>query len=312
MMRTLLVGGTDLAVAIAAEMHRSGFSPCAIVGIGRQFKISYAKAPVQNARHGDVGLWAHQHNIPYLESTESKAIGAFAAEHRAEFCLVAGWYHKVPRWLRERFSRGTAALHASLLPQLRGGAPLNWAILSGLSRTGISLFELGDGIDDGPVYMQAPVAIGPRTTIGELVADVEEATLRLIRHALPLIDSGDLTTSPQVGQATYGMQRVPEDGRIDWRQNAEQIDRLIRAVSRPYPGAFTDLDTETIRIWKAHPAATPLVFGIPGQIACVPDHPTPSVVTADGLLILTEVTLANGGDAMPLLLASNNKRLAQA
>src|SRR5262245_21877174 len=140
MMRTLLIGATDLTVAIAGEMHRTGCSPCAVVCIGRQFKISYAKVPVQNARHGDVGLWAHQHGIPYLQSTESKVISVFAAEHRAEFCLVAGWYHKVPRSLREQFPRGTAALHASLLPQLRGGAPLNWAILSGLSQTGVSLF----------------------------------------------------------------------------------------------------------------------------------------------------------------------------
>jgi methionyl-tRNA formyltransferase len=311
-MRTLLVGGTDLTVAIATEMHHNGFPPCAVVGIGSRFKISYANAHVQNVRYGDMGFWSRWHGIPYLESTESKAIGAFAAEHGAEFCLVAGWYHRVPRWLRERFTRGVVGLHASLLPELRGGAPLNWAILSGLSRTGVSLFELGDGVDDGPVYVQAPVAIGPRTTIGELARDIEEATLRLIRDALPLIMSGDLPACPQAGTATYGMQRVPEDGRIDWRQNAQQIDRLIRAISRPYPGAFTDLDGEIIRIWRAHPAATPSVLGTPGQIAHVSQHPTPGVLTANCLLILEEVTLANGNDAMPLLLASNNKRLTQA
>lgn len=310
-MRILLIGGTDLTVAVANEMRRIGHPPCACVGIGSQFKISYANAPVKNARHGDMGYWSDQAGVPYLESTSTDEILAFAVEQKAEFCLVAGWYHMIPKRLRDRFAKGVAGIHASLLPELRGGAPLNWAILSGLDRTGVTLFEMSDGVDDGPVYMQIQFPIGPRSTIADLVRETHLAALHLIGQALPGIASGAISPRRQVGTPTYGMQRAPEDGRIDWRTGAVVIDRLIRAVGRPYPGASATLDGVEIKIWKAIHASEPTVYGAAGQITRLPDHETPSVVTGDGLLIIEEATLADGSDAMPLLLKSNNKRFAQ-
>jgi methionyl-tRNA formyltransferase len=310
-MRTLLIGGTDLTVAVADEMRRIGHSPCACVGIGSQFKISYAKAPVNNARHGDMGYWADQAGVPYLESTNTDEILTFAEEQNADFCLVAGWYHMIPKRLRDRFAKGVAGIHASMLPELRGGAPLNWAILSGLTKSGVTLFEMSDGVDDGPIYLQAPFDIAPRATIADLVRETHLSTLHLIGQALPGVASGAITPRKQVGTPTYGMQRAPEDGRIDWRSSAISIDRLIRAVGRPYPGATATLEGAEVKIWKAQPASEPTVYGASGQIARLPNFQTPAVVTADGLLVIEEATLADGADAMPLLMKSNNKRFAQ-
>lgn len=310
-MRTLLIGGTDLTVAVADEMSRIGHKPCACVGIGSQFKISYAKAPVNNARHGDMGYWADRAGVPYLESTATDEIMAFAIGHKADFCLAAGWYHMIPKRLRDRFPRGVAAIHASLLPQLRGGAPLNWAILSGMTRTGVSLFEMSDGVDDGPLYLQTPFKIDPRATIADLVRETHSATLHLIGQALPGIASGAIAPRAQVGVPSYGLQRASEDGRIDWRASADAIDRLIRAVGRPYPGAIATLEGASVKIWKARPEAAPVVFGAAGQIAQLPNFATPAAVTGEGLLVIEEATLEDGVDAMPLLMKSNNKRFAQ-
>lgn len=310
-MKTLLIGGTDLTVAVADEMSRIGRKPCACVGIGSQFKISYAKAPVNNARHGDMGYWADRAGVPYLESTSTDEIMAFAEDQKADFCLVAGWYHMIPKRLRDCFPKGVAGIHASLLPELRGGAPLNWAILSGMTRTGVSLFGMSDGVDDGPLYLQTPFDIDPRATIADLVRQTHSATLHLIGQALPGIASGAISPRPQVGVPSYGMQRAPDDGRIDWRGSADLIDRLIRAVGRPYPGATATLEGAAIKIWKARPEAAPIVLGAAGQIARLPGYASPAVVTGDGLLVIEEATLDDGTDAMPILMKSNNKRFAQ-
>jgi methionyl-tRNA formyltransferase len=307
-LRTLLIGGTDLTVAIAEKLTGIGHKPCACVGIGSQFKISYSKAPIQNARHGDVGFWSHRNETPYLESADSKEIEAFAGETGADFCLVAGWYHLVPKWLRQRFPFGAAAVHASLLPQLRGGAPLNWAILSGLTATGVTMFSLGDGVDDGPVFGRARFEVAPRATIGGLIRQAEEATLQVLGEFIPAIASGAVIARPQEGIPTYGMQRVPDDGLIDWRCSAELIDRLVRAVGRPYPGATTFLAETAIKIWAARPEGMPRVWGAPGQIARLPEFPEPCALTGNGLLVIEEATLADGDDAIPLLKSSNNKR----
>ncbi len=310
LLRTLLIGGTDLTVAIATEMHRDGFPPDAAVGIGSEFKISYAKNPVPNVRQGDMRRWSRENDVPYLESNDSKAIGAFAAEHKAELAIVAGWYHMVPKWLRDQFPRGVVGIHSSLLPKLRGGAPLVWAILSGVSETGVTLFELGDGVDDGPIYMQTPLPVGPRTTIGELVRQAEIAAVDLVRRGIPEIASGSIAASPQQGTPSYGLQRTPGDGRIDWRQTAEQIDRLVRAVSRPYPGAFTQFNGQEIKVWSARAVSVPEVLGAPGQLARLSEYDKPCVITGRGLLVTEEAALHDGSDAVSLLMASNNQRLA--
>ena len=165
-------------------------------------------------------------------------------------------------------------------------------------------------MDDGPIYGQVAVALGARITIGDLVELAEAASLRLVGEMLPMIDSGAVETKAQTGTPTYGLQRAPDDGRIDWSQSAEQIDRLVRATSRPYPGAFTEIDGRVIRIWSGQPAGTPSIFGKPGQVARVPEHAEPCVVTGSGILVVQEATFNDGTDALSLLKASNNQRLA--
>ncbi|WHZ15586.1 MAG: putative transformylase [Nitrospira sp.] len=308
-MKPLLLGGTDLTAAVAERMRKIGIPPIGVVHVGARFTISYEPAGVTNIRHVDLPAWCDAAGIPHQTYQNSKAVRSFAEALGADFCLAAGWFHMVPAELRAAFRRGTAGLHASLLPRLRGGAPLNWALLSGETETGISLFALGDGVDDGPLYGQERFPIGPRTTIGELVAAAEAGGLALVDRCLPGIAGGELRPRPQTGQPSYCLQRVPSDGWINWAESAERIDRLIRAVGRPYPGAFGYFEGRKLLIWSAEPApASPTVLGAPGQLARVPDQQNPWVVTGHGCLILREVTDTQGTDALTLLRRSGNKR----
>lgn len=309
-MKTLLLGGTDLTLAVANAMSDIGLPIAGLVGVGHSFPISYAAGRVENTRFTDLRVWCESRQIPYLETTKLPEIDVFAKTIEADFCLAAGWYHMLPKWFRDRFSRGVAGFHASLLPNLRGGAPLNWAILLNLPRTGVTLFQLSDGVDDGAIYDQRTLDLTPRQTIGDLADRARELTIEMVRECLPQIASGARQARPQVGKVSYVLQRNPEDGRIDWTRSAEEVDRLVRAVGRPYPGARSRLDGQDIFIWIACAFEDCAVFGAPGQIACIPESEVPCVIAGRGVLAVVEASTERGDNALPLLLKSGNRRFS--
>lgn len=312
MLKLLMLGGTDLSLAIARELVGSGIDLAGVVHLGRSIPISYDKGGIQNYRYGDVAAWCEAKGIPNQAFSDNAGIEQFARDVQANFLLVAGWYHLVPAKLRLLFEHGTAGLHASLLPALRGGAPLPWAILSGAEKTGVSLFALSDGIDAGELYGQAEIAIGQRTSVTELVALVQAASIELVVSCLRSIADGTIKMRKQSGVPTYCLQRTPDDGRIDWRKSAGDIDRLVRAVCRPYPGALTVFEGRRVTIWRSDIAPDTLVLlGQPGQIARVPDVADPVVVTGHGSLIVRAAEV-DGTDAMPVLRKSGNMRFVTA
>jgi methionyl-tRNA formyltransferase len=305
----LLLGGTDVTLAVAQAVHDSGVQLKGIVAIGDSFSISYSATQIQNVRNADLIGWAQQNDVDLIPFTTYEAVlDRFSGEIPA-VCLVAGWYHMVPRRFRGVFTHGCFGFHASLLPKLRGGAPLNWAILSGSKETGVTLFEMADGVDTGLMFGQERFPITPRATIGELVAASRDACATLTRRHLRALLDGSATGRPQEGEASYGLQRTPSDGRIIWGRPRAEIDRLVRAVSRPYPGAFTLLGDERIHIWSTQlPEEAPLVLGSPGQLAILPQFDLPSVVTGDGLLLIAEATGADGNDCLDKLRKAGHKR----
>jgi methionyl-tRNA formyltransferase len=308
----LLLGSTDITLAVAEAVIATGLTLSAIVNVSDQFSISYSDTPVQNVRACDLDRWASARGVGIIPFTHYDDVLGRLDQEMPQVCLVAGWYHMVPKHFRSAFTRGCYGFHASLLPQLRGGAPLNWAILINCTVTGVSLFELTDGIDDGPIFAQERFPIESRSTIGELVLASREACRQLTIQCLPRLLAGTLPGYQQSGKPSYGLQRGPGDGSIDWTLPAEQIDRLVRAVGRPYSGAFTRLGEHLIRIWVSDlPTSPPLVFGAPGQIARVPGCDHPLVVTGEGVLAIVEATDVDGADCLDKLLKSGHKRLAR-
>jgi len=305
----LLFGGTDVTLAVAEAVLAAGAKLAGIVTVGESFSISYSARPIANTRFADIPKWCAVHGVPAIKfETYDRALTQIG-DRPIPVCLVAGWYHMVPRAVRERFARGAIGFHASLLPQLRGGAPLNWAILSGLRETGLTMFRLTDGVDDGPIYGQKRFPIGPRTAVGDLVRASGEASAALVRELLPGVLDGSLEPVPQSGTASYAMQRQPEDGRIDWTRSADAIDRLVRAASRPYPGAFTYFEGRKILLWRTEPIVdAPAILAVAGQLVRLPDIDYPGVVTGDGLLTIVEATDESGATVVDLLRKSSQKR----
>lgn len=306
--RTVLFGGTDLTLSVADELRELGLPVAGAVFVPEEFAISYAPEGATNVRYADMESWALTNGVPAIRWTGVDACVDFVDKVAGDLGLAAGWYHMVPARLREKFPKGCAGLHASLLPELRGGAPLNWAILSARSETGVSLFELGGGVDDGPIYGQRTFSIGARATVGDLVTAARAASLELVADVLPKLATDSIVPRLQTGSPSYCLQRTPSDGLIDWTQSAEAIDRLVRATTRPYPGAFTYLDGEQVTIWRSDLAPSVPVLGSAGQVFRLPDEDDPCVVAGDGNLVIRDATDADGVSCMDVLVRAANRR----
>ncbi|WP_323835476.1 bifunctional UDP-4-amino-4-deoxy-L-arabinose formyltransferase/UDP-glucuronic acid oxidase ArnA [Photorhabdus africana] len=151
-------------------------------------------------------------------------------------------------------SIGAFNLHGSLLPKYRGRAPINWAILNGEVETGVTLHKMVLKPDAGDIIAQHKVAIAETDTALTLHGKIREAAEKLFDQVLPQIKAGMYPAIPQdESQATYFGRRTAADSEIDWRKSAMEINNLVRAVTEPYPGAFTFLGEHKITIWRACP-----------------------------------------------------------
>ncbi|HXA14641.1 MAG TPA: formyltransferase [Opitutaceae bacterium] len=182
---------------------------------------------------------------------------------------------------------GAFNLHGSLLPKYRGRAPINWAVLHGERRIGMTLHRMVKQADAGAIVDQDGVDIGPRDTAEQAFRKVLPCARRVLARQIDALLAGTAKETPQdEAQANYFGGRKPEDGLINWAQTSAQIFNLIRAVADPYPGAFTDAGAARLMVWWAEvdSPATRGRRGKPGEILSL----APLVVaTGDGALELT-------------------------
>ena len=146
--------------------------------------------------------------------------------------------------------------------------PINWAVLNGETETGATLHRMVKRPDAGDIVDQEAVPIGPRDTAQVVFIKVTSAARHVLERSLDAIKQGRAPRRPQnESQASYFGGRKPDDGRIDWHADAQRIFNLIRAVTHPYPGAFTDVDGRRFFVWWAEPR--PDGAGRPGQVVSV-------------------------------------------
>src|SRR6185436_6079027 len=167
---------------------------------------------------------------------------------------------------------GAFNLHGSLLPKYRGRAPINWAVLHGEPRIGMTLHRMVKSADAGAIVDQDGVDIGPRDTAEQAFRKVLPCARRVLARQIDALLAGTARETPQdEAQATYFGGRKPEDGRIAWTQSSTQIFNLIRAVTDPYPGAFSDIGDARLMVWWAE-LDSPVVRGkrgAPGEVLSI-------------------------------------------
>ncbi len=189
--------------------------------------------------------------------------------------------------------RGALNLHGSLLPRYRGRCPVNWVLINGERETGVTLHYMEVRPDRGDIVAQRAVPIADDDTALSLNRKLGEAARALLREAYPLLAAGTAPRSPQDhARATSFGGRRPEDGRIAWHQPARRLYDLIRAVTAPYPGAFTTYRGERLFVWWARPLDLGPRVGAPGEVVEIRPGAGVVVAAGSGALLLDRVQLA--------------------
>ena len=206
-----------------------------------------------------------------------------------ELVFVVGWSQLVHDPFVALASEGVFGMHPTLLPRHRGRAPIPWAILTGLARTGVTLFEIVDSTaDSGAVVGQVAVDIAPDETATSLFARLADAHVQLVRDLVPKLLA---RSAPRVLQdpsrASAWPKRLPADGIIDWETRARYLYDWVRAQTRPYPGAFTFLGQDKVIVWEARPVE--LTEDAPAGTIVDVSADGPVVACGEGGLLLEEI-----------------------
>ena len=194
---------------------------------------------------------------------------ALLSELRPDLVFVLGWYWLLTKGTLDSVPGGFIGVHFSPLPKYRGTSPVVWQIINGENHIGLSVFSMTEGLDEGPLWLQAAIPLMETDYVADVLAKLEAETVQLISDLYPRISTGTSRPQPQdAGPPTYCAARLPSDGEINWSSPARSVYNFIRAQSSPYPGAFTWLGEEKLPIWKAS-LFREQYYGTPGQIAAI-------------------------------------------
>lgn len=232
------------------------------------------------------------HQPPSLKKPE--AIEEFA-RLKPDLLVVAAYGLILPAEVLEIPSLGAINVHASLLPRWRGAAPIQRAILAGDLQTGVTIMQMVEQLDAGPMLLKKSTPIGPRETAGELHGRLARLGALALTEILPEIIAGTVSPEPQdESQATYASKITKEEARLDWQRSSWELERAVRAFN-PWPVAHCRFGDQVLRIWRAEALDNEL-GAEPGTV--VQARRTLEVACREGGLRLLEVQLP-GGRRMP-------------
>ena len=220
---------------------------------GRGLKVS---APAVKEAALELGLSVHQPT-----KVRTGELAAWLREKAADVTLVMAYGRILPGDVLAATRRGAMNLHASLLPQYRGAAPINWAIVNGETQTGVSLMQMDEGLDTGPVYSRHALEISDAETAGSLAERIATLAAHVVRANLLAAVEGKLSAEAQDETlASHAPLIERAHLQIDWGRPALEIARLVRGMA-PRPGAFTLLGGKVLRIHDARPVPGPMPLG---------------------------------------------------
>jgi methionyl-tRNA formyltransferase len=230
---------------------------------------THADAPGEEIWFPSVAALARAHGLePVLVGEDAGPALAARVKTAAPELILSVWFRTVLSPEILALPRlGAFNIHGSLLPQYRGRAPVNWAVLRGETRTGATLHRMRLKPDTGEIVDQEAVEIGPDETAFRVLEKVTQAAVRLLERQLPALKAGGAPERPQEEWAATSFgRRKPEDGRIDWSRSAQEIHNLVRAVTHPWPGAFTDVFGAKTYLWATRLPNLAAHDNFPGQV----------------------------------------------
>lgn len=281
--------GMEFAAPAVDVLCAQGTPPALLIGYPDNLSHRSGYAPLAEA--------SAKHGIPLLETDD---INDGVAHQRVkdlgiDLLVVAGWSQLVREPLLSHCRLGAVGLHPSRLPAGRGRAPLPWTIIDGLTSSAVTLFFLNAGADEGDIIEQAPFTVSRRDDVGDVYRKVTSINIELLATYVPKLLAGEVTGRVQDGEGYWWSKRRPDDGVIDWTKPASALYDWVRALTAPYPGAFTSVSGRRLYIDTADLAEWG--DGSPGTVlAPIWSTGTGGVLVGcgSGLLIVREVRWEDG------------------
>ena len=242
--------------AVVFAYHNVGVRCLSVLlaqGVDVKLVVTHEDAAGENIWFGSVRGLAQEYGIPVITPADPHEHWAFAQIRASEPDFLFSFYYRfmLKPAILQLPKRGAFNMHGSLLPKYRGRVPINWAVIKGETETGATLHEMVEKPDAGRIADQMAVPILSDDTAQDVFGKVLVAAEIVLHRSLPALISGTAKLSPMdLSKGSYFSGRKAEDGRIDWTRPASEIHNLVRGVTHPYPGAFSDLSIGRLVVWK--------------------------------------------------------------
>lgn len=234
------------------------------------------------------------------EQITSQKVIDLIKKYKPDIGISINWKTIIGQEVLGCFPCGIINAHAGDLPRYRGNAVPNWAIINGEKKVVMTVHLMTEELDGGPVIVQREIPLTHKTYISEVYEFLEKSCAEGLLETVNSFANNSVKLHPQPEDASLSLRcypRTPKDGEIDWKEPAIALDRLVRAISRPFDGAYTFMGREKLIIWKAHYEIPPYPFvGIPGQVAERRLRTGEvAVITGKGFLVLEELETKTSG-----------------
>ncbi|MGG3560113.1 methionyl-tRNA formyltransferase [Neobacillus rhizosphaerae] len=252
MTKIVFMGTPDFSVPVLQKIIEDGYEVIGVVTqpdrpVGRKKVLTPPPVKVEALKHG---IPVFQPEKIRQEEELSKILSL-----EPDLIVTAAFGQILPKKLLDAPKYGCINVHASLLPELRGGAPIHYAIIQGKKKTGVTIMYMVEKLDAGDILTTVEVPITEEDNVGTLHDKLSAAGSKLLSETLPLLLEGKLTPQPQnEEQATFASNIKREQEKIDWSQTGEQIYNHIRGLN-PWPVAFTTMEGQVVKIWRTEKVA---------------------------------------------------------
>ncbi|WP_337611285.1 methionyl-tRNA formyltransferase [Mitsuokella jalaludinii] len=281
--RVIFMGTPEFAVPCLAALYEH----CDVIGVVTQPDKPRGRG--QKLVPSPVKAWAEAHGLPVWQTKRIKEedFTAFLEEQKPDLMVVVAFGQILSQRILDIPPYGCINVHGSLLPRYRGAAPMQWCVIDGEKKTGITTMFMDAGLDTGDMLLKAEFPIGPDTTLEEVHDGLMALGAKVLIDTLEELSAGTLKRIPQTGESNYAPMLTKETGHIHWQDCAQKIHNLVRGLDS-WPGAYTFLAGKKYKIWRTR-CTTEKTEAQPGTILRADKKEGLFVVAGDGVLEITEL-----------------------
>ena len=287
-LRVVFMGTPEFAVPCLAALHAD--DSCEVIGVYTQPDKPRGRG--QKLLPSPVKAWAEEHGLPVHQPVKIKTEEATAELKglKPDLVVVVAFGQILSQEILDIPPHGCINVHGSLLPRYRGAAPMQWCVINGETKTGITTMMMDAGLDTGDMLLKEELTIGPDMTLEEVHDNLMEMGAQVLMKTIEELRAGTLKRVPQEGESNYAPMLTKETGHIDWQKSAQEIHNLVRGLNS-WPGAYTAHEGQKFKIWRTVLTGETVTSGTTaGEILAADSSQGLKVAAGDGqVLAITEL-----------------------